>query len=69
MIKVFLTGRAGELFQLNMSLAPTISDELVLNDEPNLITSRHFVIEDTERDTKNVDYKILFVRKACSKIL
>ncbi|GAB3726685.1 hypothetical protein GCM10028816_19730 [Spirosoma lituiforme] len=47
----------------NMSPAPLVGDELMLNDDPYLITNRRFVIEDTERNTKNVDYTILFVRK------
>lgn len=64
MIKVFLTGTSKELFQLNMNPAPFVGDELILDDEPYLVTSRRFVIEDTERDTKNVDHTILYVRKA-----
>lgn len=64
MIKVFRSGTTEELFQLNMSPAPLVGDELMLNDEPYLITGRRFVIEDTERDTKNVDHTILYVRKA-----
>ena len=63
MIKVFLVGTAEELFQLNISLAPSIGDELILDDEPYLVTGRRFMLEDTPSDIKNVDYTILYVQK------
>lgn len=63
MIKVFLAGTSEELFQLNMSLAPSIGDELVLDDEPYIITARRFMLEATPSDTKNVDYTIIYVRR------
>lgn len=66
MIKVILAETAKELFQLNMSQAPSIGDELMLNDEPYLITGRRFVIEGTERDTKNVNNTILYVERVQS---
>ena len=63
MIKVFLIGTADELFQLNMSPAPSVGDELMLDDEPYIVTARRFVLESTPSDTKNVDYTILYVRR------
>jgi hypothetical protein len=63
MIKVFLVGTAEELFQLNMNLVSSIGDELMLGDEPYMVTGRRFVLEDIQRDMKNVDYTILYVRR------
>lgn len=60
MIKVILSETAKELFQLNMSQSPSIGDELMVDDKPYLITGRRFIIEDTERDTKNVNNTILY---------
>ncbi|GAB3804979.1 hypothetical protein GCM10028819_37360 [Spirosoma humi] len=60
---MFLAGTAEELFHLNTSPAPSMGDELLLDDEPYIITARRFVLEGTQCDAKNVDYVILYVRK------
>ncbi|WP_461062669.1 hypothetical protein [Spirosoma horti] len=63
MIKVFLAGSTDELFQLNMNPTPSIGDELLLLDQPYVVTARRHVLQETGEDVMFCDYTILFVRR------
>lgn len=63
MIKVFLAASTEELFQLSMNPTPSIGDELLLADQPYLVTARRHVLQETGDDVKFIDYTILYVRR------